>query len=104
MEKKKDEESIFIRNKVRLVAKGYRQEERIDFEESFTLVARLEVVRIFIAYVAHKPFSIYQMDVKIAFLNGTLKEEVYVSQPGEFVDPDHPERVYRLRKALYGLK
>ncbi|GJR85475.1 retrovirus-related pol polyprotein from transposon TNT 1-94 [Tanacetum coccineum] len=88
----------------RLVAKGYAQEEGIDFEESFALVARLEAVRIFVAYAAHKSFPIYQMDVKTAFLNGPLKEEVYVAQPDGFVDPDHPDKVYRLRKALYGLK
>ncbi|GKC80099.1 retrovirus-related pol polyprotein from transposon TNT 1-94, partial [Tanacetum coccineum] len=80
------------------------QEEGIDFEESFAPVARLEVVWIFIAYAAHKSFPIYQMDVKITFLNGPLKEEVYVAQPDGFVDPDHPEKVYLLRKALYGLK
>nr|GEU77284.1 hypothetical protein [Tanacetum cinerariifolium] len=86
------------------LAKGYAQEEGIDFEESFAPVARLEAVRIFIAYAAHKSFLIFQMDVKTAFLNGPLKEEVYVAQPDGFVDPDHPEKVYRLRKALYGLK
>nr|GEU55740.1 copia protein [Tanacetum cinerariifolium] len=80
------------------------QEEGIDFEESFALVARLEAVRIFVAYAAHKSFPIYHMDVKTAFLNGPLKEEVYVTQPDGFVDPDHPKNVYRLRKALYGLK
>nr|GFB01593.1 retrotransposon protein, putative, unclassified [Tanacetum cinerariifolium] len=79
-------------------------EEGIDFEESFAPVARLEAVRIFIAYAAHKSFPIYQMDVKTAFLNGPLKEEVYVAQPDGFVDPDHTEKVYRLRKDLYGLK
>ncbi|GJW66482.1 retrovirus-related pol polyprotein from transposon TNT 1-94 [Tanacetum coccineum] len=79
-------------------------EEGIDFEESFAPVARLEAVRIFVAYAAHKSFPIYQMDVKTAFLNGPLKEEVYVAQPDGFVDPDHPEKVYCLRKALYGLK
>ncbi|GJS47851.1 retrovirus-related pol polyprotein from transposon TNT 1-94 [Tanacetum coccineum] len=76
----------------------------VDFEESFAPVARLEAVRIFVAYAAHKSFPIYQMDVKTAFLNGPLKEEVYVAQPEGFVDPDHPEKVYLLRKALYGLK
>nr|GEV28971.1 retrovirus-related Pol polyprotein from transposon TNT 1-94 [Tanacetum cinerariifolium] len=80
------------------------QEEGIDFEESFVSVARLEAVWIFIAYAAHKSFLIYQMDVKTTFLNGPLKEEVYVAQPNRFVDPDHPEKIYRLRKALYGLK
>nr|GEX59703.1 hypothetical protein [Tanacetum cinerariifolium] len=101
---KKDEDQTVIRNKARLVAKGYAQEEGINFEESFALVARLEAVWIFIAYAAYKYFPIYQMDVKMAFLNGLLKEEVYVAQPDGFVDPDHPEKVYRLRKALYGLK
>nr|GEU63571.1 hypothetical protein [Tanacetum cinerariifolium] len=86
------------------VAKGYAQEKGIDFEESFAPVARLEVVRIFVAYAAHKSFPIYQMDMKTAFLNGPLKNEVYVAQPNGFVDPDHPKKVYRLRKALYGLK
>nr|GEX56162.1 integrase, catalytic region, zinc finger, CCHC-type, peptidase aspartic, catalytic [Tanacetum cinerariifolium] len=84
--------------KARLVAKGYAQEEGIDFEESFAPDALLEAVRIFIAYAT------YKMDVKTKFLNGPLKEEVYVAQPDGFVDPDHPEKVYRLRKALYGLK
>ncbi|GKD54494.1 retrovirus-related pol polyprotein from transposon TNT 1-94 [Tanacetum coccineum] len=81
-----------------------KNEEGIDFEESFAPVARLEAVRIFVAYAAHKSFPIYQMDVKTTFLNGPLKEEVYVAQPDGFVDPDHPEKVYRLRKAPYGLK
>ncbi|GJW87245.1 retrovirus-related pol polyprotein from transposon TNT 1-94 [Tanacetum coccineum] len=99
-----DEDQTVICNKARLVAKGYAQEEGINFEESFAPVARLEVVRIFVAYAAHKSFLIYQMDVKTAFLNGPLKEEVYVTQPNRFVDLDHPEKVYRLRKALYGLK
>nr|GEY31193.1 hypothetical protein [Tanacetum cinerariifolium]GEY36162.1 hypothetical protein [Tanacetum cinerariifolium]GEY52097.1 hypothetical protein [Tanacetum cinerariifolium] len=81
-----------------------KTEEGIDFEESFALVVRLKAVRIFVAYAAHKYFLIYQMDVKTAFLNGPLNEEVYVAQPDGFVDPDHPEKVYRLRKALYGLK
>nr|GEU54142.1 hypothetical protein [Tanacetum cinerariifolium] len=80
------------------------QEKGIDFEESFAPVARLEAVLIFIAYAAHKSFLIFQMDVKTAFLNGPLKEEVYVVQPDGFVDPDHPEKIYRLIKALYGLK
>ncbi|GJU24923.1 retrovirus-related pol polyprotein from transposon TNT 1-94 [Tanacetum coccineum] len=101
---KKDEKSTVVRNKAHLVAKGYLQEEGIDFEEYFAPVSRLEVVWIFIAYAAHKSFLIYQMDVKTTFLNGPLKEEVYVSQLDGFVDPDHPERVYRLKKALFGLK
>ncbi|GJZ93206.1 retrovirus-related pol polyprotein from transposon TNT 1-94 [Tanacetum coccineum] len=93
-----------IRNKSRLVAKGYGQEEGINFEESFAPVARLKAVRIFVAYAAHKNFPIYQMEVKTAFLNGPLKEEVFVRQPDGFVDPDFPNHVYRLKKALYGLK
>ncbi|GJW61408.1 retrovirus-related pol polyprotein from transposon TNT 1-94 [Tanacetum coccineum] len=101
---KHDEENTVIRNKSRLVAKGYAQKEGIDFEESFAPVARLEAVRLFIAYVAHKSFTVYQMDVKTAFLYGPLKEEVYVNQPDGFVDPYHPDKVYRLKKALYGLK
>ncbi|GJV88832.1 retrovirus-related pol polyprotein from transposon TNT 1-94 [Tanacetum coccineum] len=101
---KKDEDQTVIHNKARLVAKGYAQEDGIDFEESFAPVARLEAVRIFVAYDAHKSFPIYQMDVKTTFLNGPLKEEVYVTQTDGFVDPDHPEKVYLLRKALYGLK
>ncbi|GJT40681.1 retrovirus-related pol polyprotein from transposon TNT 1-94 [Tanacetum coccineum] len=93
-----------IRNKARLVAKGYVGRGLVIFDESFAPVARLEAVRIFVAYAAHKSFPIYQMDVKTAFLNGPLKEEVYVAQPDGFIDPDHPDKVYRLRKALYGLK
>ncbi|GKD54761.1 retrovirus-related pol polyprotein from transposon TNT 1-94 [Tanacetum coccineum] len=88
----------------RNIAKGYAQEEGVDFEESFALVARLEAVWIFVAYAAHKSFPIYQMDVKTAFLNGPLNKEVYVAQPDRFVDHDHPDKVYHLRKALYGLK
>ncbi|GJW71033.1 retrovirus-related pol polyprotein from transposon TNT 1-94 [Tanacetum coccineum] len=99
-----DEDQTVIRNKARLVAKGYAQEEGIDFEESLAPVALLEGVSIFVAYAAHKSFPIYQMDMKMTFLNGPLKEEVYVAQPDGFFDPDHPEKVYRLRKALYGLK
>ncbi|GJX55914.1 retrovirus-related pol polyprotein from transposon TNT 1-94 [Tanacetum coccineum] len=83
---------------------SYKQEEGIDFEESFAPVARLEAVRMFIAYVAHKNITIFQMDVKTAFLNGPLKEEVYVSQPEGFINPEFPDHVYRLKKALYGLK
>ncbi|GJZ58852.1 retrovirus-related pol polyprotein from transposon TNT 1-94 [Tanacetum coccineum] len=80
-----------------------KQKDGIDFEESFAHVARLEAVRMFIAYVAHKNITIFQMDVKTAFLNGPLKEEVYVSQPEGFIDPEFPDHVYRLKKALYGL-
>ncbi|GJX14711.1 putative ribonuclease H-like domain-containing protein [Tanacetum coccineum] len=101
---KRDEENTIIRNKARLVAKGYGQQEVIDFEESFAPVARLEVVQLFVVYAVHKSFLVYQMDIKTAFLNGPLKEEVCVNQPDGFVDPLHPDKVYRLKKALYGLK
>ncbi|GJV60106.1 retrovirus-related pol polyprotein from transposon TNT 1-94 [Tanacetum coccineum] len=101
---KLDELGGILKNKARLVARGYRQEEGIDFEESFALVARLEAIRIFLAFAAHMNMVIYQMDVKTAFLNGNLREEVYVSQPDGFVDPDKPNYVYKLKKALYGLK
>nr|GEW57471.1 retrovirus-related Pol polyprotein from transposon TNT 1-94 [Tanacetum cinerariifolium] len=101
---KLDEYGDVLKNKARLVAKGYRQEEGIDFEESFAPVARIEAIRIFIANATSRNMTIYQMDVKTAFLNGELKEEVYVSQPEGFVDPNHPTHVYRLKKALYGLK
>ncbi|GJQ89223.1 retrovirus-related pol polyprotein from transposon TNT 1-94 [Tanacetum coccineum] len=93
-----------LKNKARLVARGYRQEEGIDFEESFALVARLEVVRIFLAFAAHMNMIVYQMDVKMTFLNEILREEVYVSQLDGFVDQDNPNHVYRLKKALYELK
>ncbi|GKB68954.1 retrovirus-related pol polyprotein from transposon TNT 1-94 [Tanacetum coccineum] len=101
---KLDEYYDLLKNKARLVAKGYRQEEGLDFEESFALVARLKAIRIFLANAASKNITVYQMDVKTAFLNGKLKEEVYVSQPEGFVDPDRLRHVYRLKKALYGLK
>ncbi|GJW76310.1 retrovirus-related pol polyprotein from transposon TNT 1-94 [Tanacetum coccineum] len=101
---KLDEYGDVLKNKARLVAKGYQQEKGIDFKESFAPVARIEAIRIFIANSACKNMTIYQMDVKTAFLKGELKEEVYVSQPGGFVYPDHQTHVYRLKKALYGLK
>ncbi|GJV87183.1 reverse transcriptase domain-containing protein [Tanacetum coccineum] len=101
---KSDADNIVIRNKSCLVAKGYKQEEGIDFEESFAPVARREAVRMFVAFAAHKNITIFQIDVKTAFLNGPLKEEVYVSQPDGFVDPNFPDHVYRLKKALYSLK
>nr|GEU81180.1 hypothetical protein [Tanacetum cinerariifolium] len=101
---KRDEENTVIRNKSCLVAKGYAQKERVDFEESFAPVTRLEAVRLFIAYAAHKSFTVYQMDIKTTFLYGPLKEEVYVNQPDRFVDPYHHDKVYRLKNALYGLK
>ncbi|GJU98851.1 retrovirus-related pol polyprotein from transposon TNT 1-94 [Tanacetum coccineum] len=101
---KRDEENTVIRNKARLVAKGYNQQERIKFEESFALVAKLEAVRLFVGYAAYKSFPIYHMDVKTTFLNGHLKEEVYINQPDGFIDLHHPDKVYRLKKALNGLK
>ncbi|GJZ68486.1 retrovirus-related pol polyprotein from transposon TNT 1-94 [Tanacetum coccineum] len=101
---KTDAENTVIRNKSCLVTKGYGQEEGINFEESFAPFARLEVVRIFMVYAAHKNFPIYQMDVKMEFLNGPLKEEVFVRRPDGFVDPDFPNHVYHLKKAPYGLK
>ncbi|GKC23177.1 retrovirus-related pol polyprotein from transposon TNT 1-94 [Tanacetum coccineum] len=96
-----DEYGDVLKNKAQLVAKGYRQDEGIDFEESFAPAARIEAIRIFIANAASKNMTIYKIDVKTVFLNGELKEEVHVSQPEGFVDPDHPTHVY---KALYGLK
>nr|GEW25721.1 retrovirus-related Pol polyprotein from transposon TNT 1-94 [Tanacetum cinerariifolium] len=101
---KLDELGGILKNKARLVARCYRQEEGIDFEESFASVARLEAIRIFLAYAAHKNMVVYHMDVKTAFLNGNLREEVYVSQPDGFVDQDNPNHVYKLKKALYGIK
>nr|GEX94559.1 Gag-Pol polyprotein [Tanacetum cinerariifolium] len=103
---KRDEENTVIRNKSRLVSKGYTQKEGVDFKESFTPVARLEVVWLFIAYAAHRSFTEYQMDmdVKTTFLHDPLKEEVYVNQPDGFFDPYHSDEVYHLKKALYGLK
>ncbi|GKB80096.1 retrovirus-related pol polyprotein from transposon TNT 1-94 [Tanacetum coccineum] len=93
-----------MRNSKKQGSIGYHQEEGIDFEESFALVARLDAIRIFLAYAAHMNMIVYQMDVKTAFLNGILREEVYVSQPNGFVDQDNLNHVYKLKKALYGLK
>ncbi|GKA60222.1 retrovirus-related pol polyprotein from transposon TNT 1-94 [Tanacetum coccineum] len=101
---KTDELCGVLKNKARLVTQGFRQEEGIDFEESFASVARIKAIRIFIANAANKNMTIFQMDVKTAFLNGELKEEVYVSQLEGFVDQDNPLHVYKLKKALYGLK
>nr|GFB81008.1 hypothetical protein [Tanacetum cinerariifolium] len=87
----------------RLVVRGYYQEEGIDFEESFAPVARMEAIGLFLAYATHKSFSVFQMDVKTAFLHGSLKEDAYVCQLEGFIDADHPSHVYKLKKALYGL-
>ncbi|GKB17069.1 retrovirus-related pol polyprotein from transposon TNT 1-94 [Tanacetum coccineum] len=97
-------ENTITTSGTRLVEKGYRQEAGIDFEESFAPVARLEAIRLFIANAASQNMTIFQMDMKMAFLNGELNEVVYVSQPEGFVDPDQPTHVYKLKKALYGLK
>ncbi|GJT86752.1 putative ribonuclease H-like domain-containing protein [Tanacetum coccineum] len=99
----KDERGIVIKNKARLVAQGYTQEEGIDYDEVFAPVARIEAIRLFLAYAAFKDFVMYQMDVKSAFLYGEIEEEVYVCQPPGFEDPDFPDKVYKLEKALYGL-
>nr|GEU58403.1 hypothetical protein [Tanacetum cinerariifolium] len=101
---KLDELGGILKNKAQLVARGYRQEEGINFEESFAPVARLEAIRIFLTYAAHMNMVVYQMDVKTVFLNGNLQEKLYVSQPDGFVDPDNPNHVYKLKKALCGLK
>ncbi|GJV88531.1 putative ribonuclease H-like domain-containing protein [Tanacetum coccineum] len=100
---KRDERGVVVRNKARLVAQGHRQEEGIDYDEVFAPVARIEAIRLFLAFASFMGFIVYQMDVKSAFLYGTIDEEVYVSQPPSFVDPDHPKKVYKVVKALYGL-
>ncbi|GJZ25180.1 putative ribonuclease H-like domain-containing protein [Tanacetum coccineum] len=100
---KKDERGIIFRNKARLVAQGYKQEEGIDYDEVFVPVARFETIRLFLAFVSFMNFPMYQMDDKSAFLYGTIEEEVYVCQPPGFVDPKFPDKVYKVEKALYGL-
>ncbi|KAI3728691.1 hypothetical protein L6452_17332 [Arctium lappa] len=100
---KKDERGKVIRNKARLGAQGYTQEEGINYEEVFAPVARVEAIRLFLAYASYMKFKVYQMDVKSAFLYGTIDEEVYVCQPPGFENPSYPDRVYKLKKALYGL-
>ena len=101
---KLDEAGVITRNKARLVAKGYNQEKGIDYSETFARVARLEVVRLLLAFACMSGFKLFQMDVKSAFLNGIINEEVYVEQPLGFEDHQHPNHVYKLKKALYGLK
>nr|GEZ35662.1 putative ribonuclease H-like domain-containing protein [Tanacetum cinerariifolium] len=100
---KKDERGIVIKNKARLVAQGHAQEEGIDYDEVFAPVARIEAIRLFLAYASFKDFVVYQMDVKSAFLYGKIKKEVYVCQPLGFEDPNFPDKVYKVEKALYGL-
>nr|GFC90182.1 hypothetical protein [Tanacetum cinerariifolium] len=100
---KKDERGIVIKNKARLVTQGHTQEEGIDYEDVFAPVARIEAIRLFLAYASFMGFLVYQMDAKSAFLYGTIKEEVYVCQPPGFEDPENPDKVYKVVKALYGL-
>ncbi|GJV26112.1 putative ribonuclease H-like domain-containing protein [Tanacetum coccineum] len=100
---KKDKRGVVVRNKARLVAQGHRQEEGIDYDEVFAPVAKIEAIRIFLAFASYMGFTVYQMDVKSAFLYGTIDEEVYVTQPPGFTDPVHPKKVYKVVKALYGL-
>nr|GFA27937.1 copia protein [Tanacetum cinerariifolium] len=101
---KLDELGGILKNKARLVARGYRQKVGIDFKESFAIVARHDAIRIFLAFAAYMNMIVYQMDVNKTFLNGILREDVYVSQPDGFVDKDNPNDVYKPKKALYGLK
>ncbi|GKD74849.1 putative ribonuclease H-like domain-containing protein [Tanacetum coccineum] len=100
---KKDEIGIVIKNKARLVTQGYTQEEGIDYDEVFAHVSRIEAIRLFLAYASFKDFVVYQMDVNSTFLYGKIEEEVYVCQPPGFEDPDFPNKVYKVEKALYGL-
>nr|GFA23783.1 copia protein [Tanacetum cinerariifolium] len=100
---KKDKRGIVVRNKARLVAQGHKQEERIDYDEVFALVDRIETIRIFLAFASFMGFIVYQMDVKSAFLYDTIEDEVYVSQPPDFIDPQFLNKVYKVEKALYGL-
>jgi hypothetical protein len=101
---KLDENGVIIRNKARLVAKGYNQQEGIDFDETYAPVARLEAIRMLLAFSCIMDFKLFQMDVKSAFLNGYIQEEVYVDQPPGFKNFEFPNHVYKLKKALYGLK
>nr|KAJ0204922.1 hypothetical protein LSAT_V11C500296580 [Lactuca sativa] len=101
---KVDKDVIITRNKARLVAQGFTQIESIDYGETFAPVARIEAIRLFLAYASYMNFIVYQMDVKKAFLHGVLEEEVFLNQPPGFMDKDHPDYVYRLDKAVYGLK
>src|SRR5438128_1855492 len=101
---KEDEHGVVVHNKARLITKGFSQVEGLDFGETFTLVGRLEAIHILLAYASSHNIKIYQMDVKSAFLNGYINELVYVEQPPGFEDPKYPNHVYRLFKALYGLK
>ncbi|WKA12761.1 hypothetical protein VitviT2T_030117 [Vitis vinifera] len=99
-----DENGIIVRNKARLIAQGFNQEEKIDYEETFTPIARLEAIRMLLVFACFKDFSLCQMDVKSAFLNGFINEEVYVEQPPGFQSFNFPNHVFKLKKAFYGLK
>jgi hypothetical protein len=101
---KQGEDGDVVRNKDHLVAQGYSQVEGLDFEETFAHVAHLEAIRILLAFVVSKGFKLYQMDVKNAFLNGVIQEEVYIRQPLGFESPKYPDRMYKFLKALYGFK
>jgi hypothetical protein len=101
---KQGEDGEVVRNKARVVAQGYSQVEGLDFGETFALVARLEAIRILLAFAASKGFKFYQMDVKSAFLNSVIQEEVYIRQPLGFESPKYPDRMYKISNALYGLK
>ncbi|GKD18991.1 putative ribonuclease H-like domain-containing protein [Tanacetum coccineum] len=103
LKNKRDARGIIVRNKARLVAQGHRQEEGIDYDEVFALVARIEAIILFLEFASYMGFMVYQIDVKSAFLYGRIDEEVYVTQPKGFVDPQHPKKVYKVVKALYGL-
>ena len=99
-----DENGVIKRNKARLVAKGYNQEEGIDYEETYAPISRLEAIRLLLAFTSCLEFKLFQMDIKFAFLNGLLNEEVYVAQPLGFEDINYPDHVYKLKRALYGIK
>jgi hypothetical protein len=101
---KQDEHGVVTRNKARLVAKGYSQVEGLDFDATYAPIARHESIHILLAYATYHGFKLYQMDVKSAFLNGPIKEELYVEQPLDFEHSEYPNHVYKLSKALYGLK
>ena len=101
---KQDENSVVTRNKARLVAHGFTQVEGLDFEEIYAPMARLESIRMLLAYATHHNFKLYQMDLKSSFLNGPIQELVYVEQPPGFEDHKFPNHVYKLQKTLYGLK
>ncbi|GJR47703.1 putative ribonuclease H-like domain-containing protein [Tanacetum coccineum] len=103
LKNKRDSRGIIVRNKARLIAQGHKHEESINYDEVFALVARIEAIRLFLAFASYLGFMVYQMDVKSVFLYGRIDEEVYVTQPKGFVDPQHPKKVYKVVKALYGL-